>query len=548
MDDEITPVHSSGDAITSGRRKLSLRTHQSQNNEHNDDVTRPDDQHRAHEPDDLINENPNVLYGQSLHADKDWVAPSRIGSLDSILASRPASSVLNKPITKKRVYRYVTRLCRPRKLSKMRTGWIKILEKTDEYLSSLLCCSSMKCFSRVDIPFLREKMSQYLSASTCDRKRLLCSLATSDGEFVFDGNVVCSQFLRKAFRFSLEVQAAGRRIPSSTRNNIPSGVVNTLMSMNSSRQGSSSSDNNSTTSIGGSQDPIMKDYIITFIDRLVDNTADSMPDNGELHLPFFRKDEVYGIFKSEYKTLYPTRETPSQSYFLHIWQKERSKVKIRQNTRFTKCNTCERLRSAKAEAIRKGLPTDHIKREQAVHNEFIAKERREYLRKAELAMLHPSRYLSVVIDGADQSAYSIPHFITKLKTSKGEGLKVHLIGALQHLPLNRLRLFTMTDDHETGSNHIVECLHRFINDVGRGGCLPRTLFVQLDNCVRENKNHYLLAYIDALVRWSVFDCIEVGFLPIGHTHCDVDQEFSSTSDRLKYHDACLLYTSDAADD
>ena len=114
----------------------------------------------------------------------------------------------------------------------------------------------------------------------------------------------------------------------------------------------------------------------------------------------------------------------------------------------------------------------------------------------------------------------------------------------------------MTDEHETGSNHIVECIHRQINTISWENNMPRRIFVQLDNCVRENKNHYLLSYLEALVWWGVFDTVEVGFLPIGHTHCDIDQAFSSTSDRLKYHDAitladlhhqvslcCLLYTS-----
>jgi len=205
-------------------------------------------------------------------------------------------------------------------------------------------------------------------------------------------------------------------------------------------------------------------------------------------------------------------------------------MKVWKQSRFTKCSTCERLRYAMADAVRKGIPTYSLKTEHASYLDFITMERREYLLKAELAMIRPSKYLSFVVDGADQSASALPHFITKVKGSNGDGLKVHLIAVLQHLTVNQLSLYTMTNDHDKGSNHIVECIHRFINNVARDGQLPRYLFVQLDNCIRENKNHYLLAYLDALVRWNVFDCIEVGFLPEGHTHCDVDQSFSSRID------------------
>lgn len=63
---------------------------------------------------------------------------------------------------------------------------------------------------------------------------------------------------------------------------------------------------------------------------------------------------------------------------------------------------------------------------------------------------------------------------------------------------------------------------------------------QLDNCFRENKNKYFLSYIEYLIRRGIFDVVEVGFLPVGHTHSDVDKAFSTTADRLRYHDAVTL--------
>lgn len=38
--------------------------------------------------------------------------------------------------------------------------------------------------------------------------------------------------------------------------------------------------------------------------------------------------------------------------------------------------------------------------------------------------------------------------------------------------------------------------------------------------------------MEALTAWNLFENIQVGFLPIGHTHNDIYQVFSRTSERL----------------
>lgn len=43
-------------------------------------------------------------------------------------------------------------------------------------------------------------------------------------------------------------------------------------------------------------------------------------------------------------------------------------------------------------------------------------------------------------------------------------LKAKLVGVLEHGMKNTLRLFEMTEDHETGANHIVEPVNRFLID------------------------------------------------------------------------------------
>ena len=63
--------------------------------------------------------------------------------------------------------------------------------------------------------------------------------------------------------------------------------------------------------------------------------------------------------------------------------------------------------------------------------------------------------------------------------------------------------------------------------------LPPVLFINLDNCGRENKNRYLLAFLSALVELGVFREIVVYFLLVGHTGNAVDRQFSVIAQELK---------------
>ena len=73
-------------------------------------------------------------------------------------------------------------------------------------------------------------------------------------------------------------------------------------------------------------------------------------------------------------------------------------------------------------------------------------------------------------------------------------------------------------------NLTIECLQRTIASVEENeGYLPPILYVQLDNCFRENKNAYVVAYLTWLVERKVFKKIFMSFLPVGHTHNEADQ-------------------------
>lgn len=427
--------------------------------------------------------------------------------------------ILSQPMPpQKRAYRFVQRSSNTSSNSSMRAKWVSSLTSSSPgTLSTLVCCKRLNCFSRFDPDFLRERMLCIRKNSNERRRLILQAMLTSNGYFSFDGSRVCCTFLEKAFRFSRVLQMSVKETTGSHKLTHSPGTGST-------------SDRFSNRS----------DTIVSFIQRTAESVGDKMPDRAETHLPFRRKKDLYALFCSDFKEISNNEQAPTKSLFYRVWKEHCGQVKIRKFSRFSKCAECDMLESAIREAIKNRESTDDLKRRKVLHSSRIKLERVAYSRKRDEAKLRPHQCVSVIIDGADQSAFGLPHFSTTTKDVTGHALKVRLIGLLEHSTPNRLHLYTLTEEHETGSNHIVESLHRFINDRNVRSPLPPLLYVQLDNCTRENKNRYFLGFVDCLVSWGVFESVEVGFLPVGHTHEDIDQAFSCTSSTLRNVDAITL--------
>lgn len=122
----------------------------------------------------------------------------------------------------------------------------------------------------------------------------------------------------------------------------------------------------------------------------------------------------------------------------------------------------------------------------------------------ENAKLNPSEYMPIAIDSADQLAFGLSYFVTITKDTKGHALKVKLIDLLEPCVERRVSLYTMTEGHETGSNHIVEGISRYLNKKNDQYSLPKVCDVQIHKYTREYKNRFTLEYLEILVLWGVF--------------------------------------------
>jgi len=178
-----------------------------------------------------------------------------------------------------------------------------------------------------------------------------------------------------------------------------------------------------------------------------------------------------------------------------------------------------------------------IKALKAKHVEDVMIERRGYYGRRDRARAEPWKYMSLIVDGADQSAYNLPHFVNMHKEITGQGLKVKIVGVKEHDREDRNTLFILTEEFETGANHVIESIHRALELRAEYSVIPEILFIQVDNTTRENKNRYFMSYVESLVAWGVVKEAQVSFLPVGHTHEDIDQLFSRTSIHFKTHAA-----------
>jgi hypothetical protein len=134
-----------------------------------------------------------------------------------------------------------------------------------------------------------------------------------------------------------------------------------------------------------------------------------------------------------------------------------------------------------------------------------------------------------------------PHFWEKSKQDKlhKHRLKIHTV--ISHVDGSITRVFIAQEHLASDPNFNIEVLYRSLYaEEALRGFLPPILYVQLDNCPRENKNTYVFAYLAWLLERGIFREVYVSFLPVGHTHCYPDQFGSRIAIALKYKDCVTL--------
>ena len=137
------------------------------------------------------------------------------------------------------------------------------------------------------------------------------------------------------------------------------------------------------------------------------------------------------------------------------------------------------------------------------------------------------------------TSLSLPHHTPLPKNlASATGLKCSPYGVLDH-GNEILSFYLVPEFHKAGGNLSCTLLWLHLQHLQTlGKKIPPTLYLQMDNCWRDNKNTTVLRFLGYLVHLGIFEQIFLSCLPPGHTHEDIDQKFSVISKRI--HQTNLL--------
>ena len=288
-----------------------------------------------------------------------------------------------------------------------------------------------------------------------------------------------------------------------------------------------------------------------FREQLQNGVADKMPVSSKKNsgykwiLPYYTKGDTFKQFLADnmvarskgLKTKYTC------ATFYRQWRHHFSDVlpaKGAGKSLFAACDTCSTFKASLCNTVSEV----ELKIVQAGRMKHLLRQKLErmfYAVRKSRSRQPGAESLSIIIDAIDHKKAQL---IKKkgARQSKSTDSAV-LSQAMQTVLVHGRGVWNfVSQPHVNGGggvNYTIECLQRVLDALQAedpGTPLPRTLYLQLDNCSGANKNKYMLAYASTLVDLGVFDEVTLSFLMVGHTHEDIDQIFSLVSAAVKHYD------------
>ena len=271
-------------------------------------------------------------------------------------------------------------------------------------------------------------------------------------------------------------------------------------------------------------------------------TLDVMPDEGGwfmIQQPC--KYMVHNLFLRDCEQWPELYTKISRDYFRLVWRENFPLLRTRKHCRFAKCSFCVRRREIITEPGHTIAEQLEAKASLKLHLAWVAvRERGLYAMKCAVAIQTPDKAMSIALDGTDQFTHGFPHFWRATKDdAKGKRLKIHTEIVMVHG--SDPYVFVADESIAADPNFTLHILYKTLrSEELRRGKLPETLYIQMDNCFRENKNSYVCGWLCWLIERGVFKQILVSFLPTGHTHFDPDQFASRLSTATKHQNILCL--------
>lgn len=213
-----------------------------------------------------------------------------------------------------------------------------------------------------------------------------------------------------------------------------------------------------------------------------------------------------------------------------------------------KCQLCNRILKLECSDLLEDKALAKIERQE--HQQQIMNDRRAYY-AARLQSKDNDHHVCIIADGMDQNKTRL------IEDIEDQISNVRLFGIIIHKRPLVNRIFVQDRRFISDSNILIETLFTTLEPYFGE---HRTLYLQLDNCSKDNKNNHVIKFCCALVhlRWVLtcffsalplltyffvrkFKEVSLNYLLPGHTHeghsylicLDIDAMFSRISRRFK---------------
>ena len=288
---------------------------------------------------------------------------------------------------------------------------------------------------------------------------------------------------------------------------------------------------------------IKKVNAIGYILEYCDTAAQFAPDEEMLILPkIITKSGLYNRYLRECGEPHVSLST-FYNLFDEVFGPRRKETKY-PHIRFSKysthskCNTCTELLKDR-EVIKTVQDKKELELKTEAHIKKYRGAREVITRKLQQAISFPQDVIAISIDDMDNSKSLIPKIIEPGKAlcqmlkldSKITGV---IVTSGKYECNRKIKFYVNHAQFPQDPNKVITILFKTIKDFHSDhGSLPPKLFINADNCARENKNQPVLGFLYALVDCDVFKEVEMQFLMVGHTGNNVDQLFSMLSSQFK---------------
>ena len=291
---------------------------------------------------------------------------------------------------------------------------------------------------------------------------------------------------------------------------------------------------------------IKRDTAVAFILKFSEVHCENLPDRHFLQLPsYLNIRTLYEIYMERVKA---TDERLGEREFYHIFQQYFGTSKrvdeslpvvvFQSHNTHPKCNTCAKINDLRKRA-KNETEAAHVDSRMRAHMLEIRRKYLKFSSRIKLAIRYPEDYLHLIIDDMDQAKLQSPHYCQNTKElSNLLKLKNHLTGVLVHNGMLKddkyLDVFLNNDQFTQGSNKNITIIHTVLLEIqSQLGRLPRKLLVQSDNCSKDLKNQFVIAFYYLLVEMNIFEEVLISHMPPGHTHNQLDFCFGLIASKLK---------------